>query len=203
MLAGSKPGGMRRCLAFIYLAAISPTAASDAMTFTRSSSLMDYGSCETYCSDLGSGVACIKNASDYDAVTEILDGDDGGWIAINDKSTEGTWEWPASCDSTYGSGLHTSLEGTGEWHPGEPNDFYNEDPPEDCAAQIYDCDFSPCAMTWVDYTCEEAHWYCVCGGYSASPTTPTVVDGAAPVCVNAAVATVAAVAAAKCALAYL
>lgn len=84
-------------------------------------------------------LATITSQAENDFVAERLQGD--GWMGASDVSSEGVWRWIAGPESgtQFWSGAvgGSAVGGNYEnWADGEPNDYNNGSPGEDCA-QFY------------------------------------------------------------------
>ena len=117
---------------------------------------MTYKKCKKACEKKGLRMPCITSKAVDEALESAikLGGDYYGWIAYNDKDTEGDFAWEDGCTSSYTN-----------WDAGPPQEP-NNDPNfggEDCTIKWND------GTTWNDVPCDFTY-PCYCqdvkgGGY--------------------------------------
>ena len=106
---------------------------------------MTYKKCKKACEKKGLRLPCITSKAVDEALERAmkLDGYNAGWIAYNDKDTEGEFVWEDGCTSSYTN-----------WGPNEPNndpDFGGED----CTVKRY------AGTVWNDVPCDVTYpCYC-------------------------------------------
>ncbi len=95
-------------------------------------------------------LATITSQAENDFVAARLQGD--GWIAGSDEVSEGVWKWVAGPENgdTFWNGASGGSSPPGQyanWSSGEPNDWSNGNPGEDCVQ------FYISSTQWNDLNC--------------------------------------------------
>ena len=118
----------------------------------------NYTSCLSTCTNLGATLPCVMNAAESLYLASLSPPNDMlfcAFLGLSDIATEGQFEWPEGCASTFTYYL-----------PGEPNNYNNG---EDCVSVCFGG-----RTMWNDMPCG-AQTHCVCeknGGTSAAVLSP-------------------------------
>ncbi len=117
-------------------------------------------------------LATITSQAENDFVAARLQGD--GWMGAGDYTTEGDWKWVSGPESgtsfwTGAAGGHTVGGNYANWSSGEPNDYLNGSPGEDCAQ------FYISSGKWNDLPCSGTNLSGYVVEFGAPGLLPTVV----------------------------
>lgn len=120
-------------------------------------------------------LATISSAAENTFVYQRITGN--GWIGATDLESERTWKWVTGPEAGTIFFLQSGFSGGSAvdglynaWYAGEPNDYNNGNPGEDCA-HMYSSGGQ--AGTWNDFPCDSALGYVV--EFGAVNHLPTVV----------------------------
>ena len=107
----------------------------------------DQSSCSNFCSVLGASILCVESSDENDFIASRSSAVNSAsdlqlWLGINDATQEGSFEWPASCPSTFTN-----------FNTGEPNNAGNED---------YVMLYVTADGKWNDINGETSSVYCAC-----------------------------------------
>lgn len=121
-------------------------------------------------------LATITSSAENSFVYARITGN--GWIGATDTDVERTWKWMTGPEAGTAFFTQSGFSGGNAidgqynaWNPGEPNDYNNGNPGEDCA-HMYSSGGQ--AGTWNDFPCDSALGYVVEFG-GDSEDLPTVV----------------------------
>lgn len=117
-------------------------------------------------------LATITSQAENDFVAARLQGD--GWIGGSDEGTEGVWKWVTGPESgtTFWNGASGGSAPEGQyanWSSGEPNDWLNGSPGEDCIQ------FYITSTKWNDLNCTSNSLSGYVVEFGADGDMPTVV----------------------------
>lgn len=121
-------------------------------------------------------LATITSSAENTFVYNRITGN--GWIGATDIDVEKTWEWSTGPEAgtvffqqnVSGGGGSAVNGGYNAWYAGEPNDYNNGNPGEDCA-HMYSSGGQ--AGTWNDFPCSSTLGYVV--EFGTDENLPTVV----------------------------
>ena len=104
---------------------------------------LDWSDARASCDDYGYHLLTIDDSSENVWVDDTADNlsTSQWWIGLNDRVTEGTFEWEDATPLIYTA-----------WHSGEPNDYGSG---EDCTQINF---FHP-SQTWNDKTCTDTNYF--------------------------------------------
>lgn len=117
-------------------------------------------------------LATITSQEENDFVADRLVGD--GWIGGSDEETEGVWKWVTGPEAgtVFWNGLSNGSAPNGQyanWSTGEPNDWSNGNPGEDCIQ------FYITSSQWNDLNCTQSTLAGYVVEFGAEGDMPTVV----------------------------
>ncbi len=117
-------------------------------------------------------LATITSQAENDFVAARLQGD--GWIGGSDEGTEGVWKWVTGPESgtTFWNGASGGSAPVGQyanWSSGEPNDWLNGSPGEDCIQ------FYITSTKWNDLNCTSSSLSGYVAEFGTPGNLPTVV----------------------------
>lgn len=117
-------------------------------------------------------LATITSQEENDFVADRLQGD--GWMGASDEGSEGVWKWVTGPEAgtTFWNGASGGSVAPGQyanWSTGEPNDWLNGTPGEDCAQ------FYISSSQWNDLNCTGNNLSGYVVEFGAPGNLPTVV----------------------------